>query len=170
MAGILPADGRGVWKLDGVGGGLWTASVLSDGKVFFPVANETQALVLQADGVRKAWGSPVFAGIMGPVVEVGGFLVGHHQRRLTALDAVTGDQVWQLPDETDGQLLVLGPWLVFVNDRSGELSVLSVSRTGVEVRTRRRVMEPTRMETPLSFDNGTLYLRATKELIALRVD
>lgn len=170
MAGLSPGDGRRLWKVDGIGGGMWTASVLSDGKVFFPIATETQALWLEATGVRKAWGSPVFAGIMGPVVEVGGLLVGHHQRRLTALDGATGEQVWQLPDETDGQLLALGPWLVFVNDRAGELSLLSVSRSGVEVRTRRRIMESTRMETPLAFADGVLYIRTTRELIALRVD
>lgn len=169
MAGISPKDGHRIWKTDDVGGGLWTASVLSDGRVYFPLATETQVVALDGSGARKVWGSPVFGGIMGPVVEVAGLLVGHHQRKLTALDAMTGEQVWQLENESDGQLLALGPWLVFVNDRAGELMLFSVGRSGAEVKHRQRLMKPTRMETPLAFAAGTLFVRTTTELIALRV-
>lgn len=169
MAGISPSQGRPIWRIDDVDGGLWTASVVSGGRVFMPLAGETQMLRLEGSPGRKVWGSPVFAGAMGPVVEVGGILVGHHRRRLTGLDAETGEQLWQLPDESDGQLLVYGPWLFFLNDRAGELCVLSVARSGVEFRSRQRILEPTRMESPLAYAHGTLFIRAVRELIALRV-
>lgn len=170
MAGLDPVDGRPGWQIDDVAGGLWTPLVLANGRVFFPLAQETQLLELGTGTPRKIWASPVFESVMGPVVEINGLLVGHHKRRLTGVDAGTGERLWQVPDETDGQLLVLGSWLLFVNDRAGRLEVLEVDRTKAAVRHRQTVMKSTRMETPLAFASDTLYLRATEELIALKVE
>ncbi|MBN8246660.1 MAG: PQQ-like beta-propeller repeat protein, partial [Verrucomicrobia bacterium] len=95
LAGLAPAEGRKLWEMDDVAGGLWTASILSGGHAFVPTAGQVRTLESAADGVRDVWRSPVFEGVMGPVVEVKGLLVGHHERRLTALDAASGMQVWQ---------------------------------------------------------------------------
>ncbi|MGE3312125.1 MAG: hypothetical protein AB7O66_19340 [Limisphaerales bacterium] len=104
-----------------------------------------------------------------PRVHVNGLLVGLHDRRLTALDSDTGKRLWQEPEETDGQLIVLGVWLVFVRDRVGTLEVMSVTREGCRVVGRRELFKPTRMETPLTFSKNTLHIRTPQELIALRV-
>lgn len=170
LAGLDPADGARLWELDGVAGGLWTPSVIGAGRVFFPTAGETRLVQPSADSVRVLWSSPVFESTMGPVVELEGMLIGHHERRLTALDAVTGKQLWQKPEETDGQLLTLGDWIVFVNDRAGVLELLSVNREGSQLVGRQPVFKPTRMETPLPFAHGTLYIRTSEELIALRTE
>ncbi|MFN0068970.1 MAG: PQQ-binding-like beta-propeller repeat protein [Limisphaerales bacterium] len=169
LAGLAPEDGRLLWALDGVAGGLWTPSTLTGGRVFFPTAQVTRLLEPAGDAAREIWNSPVFEGVMGPVVELDGMLIGHHERRLTALDATAGRQLWQRPAETDGQLLVLGKWLVFVNDRAGTLEVLVVTPQGCEAVHRQPVLKPTRMESPLAFADGLLFLRAPEELVALRV-
>lgn len=169
LAGLAVSNGRPLWQVDDISGGLWTPSVLANGHVFFPLARETQVRELGGDASRLVWSSPVFEGAMGPVVEINGLLVGHHKRRLTALDVATGEQLWQLPDETDGQLMTFGRWLVFLNDRAGRLEVLAVDRRGAEVRRRQAVIKPTRMETPLTFARETLYLRTQEDLVALHL-
>ncbi len=158
-----------LWQVGDISGGLWTPSVLANGHVFFPLTRETQVRELGGDASRLVWSSPVFEGTMGPVVEINGLLVGHHKRRLTALDVATGEQLWQLPDETDGQLMAFGRWLVFLNDRAGRLEILAVDRRGAEVRRRQAVIKPTRMETPLTFARETLYLRTQEDLVALHL-
>jgi len=170
LAGLSPGDGRKLWELDGVAGGLWTASIVAGGHAFMPTAEQTRLLESGADAVREVWKSPVFEGAMGPVVEVNGLLIGHHERRLTALDASSGTLMWQQPEETDGQLLALGEWLVFVNDRAGILDLLAVRREGATTIRRQTLFKPTRMETPLTFARGTLYVRAPEELVALRME
>jgi len=170
MAGVALEDGRVLWKVDGVQGGLWTASVLANGRVFLPLGSESQLLKVSGRVVESVWSSPMFENIMGPVVEVNGVLVGHQKRKLTGVDVETGNRLWQLPEESDGQLIALGPWLIFFNDRSGKLSLLSVGRSGVEIQGQQTVMKSTRMETPLTFAGDTLYLRATTELVALKVE
>ncbi len=169
LAGLATSDGRPLCQVDDIAGGLWTPSVLANGRMFCPLARETQVREPVGGATRLVWSSPVFEGVMGPVVELNGLLVGHHKRRLTALDAATGEQLWQLPDETDGQLLVFGKWLLFVNDRAGRLELLAVDRRGAEVRRRQAVIKPARMETPLTFARDTLYIRAPEELVALRL-
>lgn len=168
LAGLAATDGRKLWELEDVAGGLWTASVLAGQRIFFPTAGQARLLEPAAQAVRVVWTSPVFESAMGPVVELDGMLIGHHERRLTALDAVTGRPLWRRPEETDGQLIALGRWLVFVNDRAGTLEIFSVTRRGCEAAGKQTVFKPTRMETPLSFARDTLYLRAPDELVALR--
>lgn len=170
LAGLAARDGRTLWERTDVSGGMWTASVLAGGAVFFPTAGQTRLVAPAPNAASDRWSSPVFESTMGPVVELGGMLIGHHERRLTALDAVTGKQLWQRPEETDGQLLALGDWLVFVNDRVGVLELLSANREGRQVVGRTPVFKPIRMETPLTFAHGTLYIRTPRELIALRTE
>jgi outer membrane protein assembly factor BamB len=170
LAGLAAADGRTLWVNEEIAGGLWTPSILRNGQVFCPAAAESR-LLDPGEGVsRVVWSSPVFESTMGPVAELNGMLVGHHQRRLTALDAATGIQLWQHPTESDGQLLVLGNWLIFVNDREGRLEVIAVDRKGFQVRHQQPVMKPGRMETPLTFASGRLLIRGPEELVALRVE
>ena len=170
VAALAAHDGRIRWKLDDVAGGLWTPSILAGGSIFCPTAKESRLIQNVAETGRSTWTTPVFDGAMGPVVQLEGMLIGHHQRRLTAIDTETGTQLWQLPDETDGQLMVLGKWLLFVNDRAGQLEVLSVTRDRAEVRSRQPVMKPARMETPLAFADGRLWIRGPEELVVLKVE
>lgn len=170
VAALAAIDGRIRWRLDDVAGGLWTPSILSGGNVFCPTAKESRLIQVFPESGRSTWTTPVFEGAMGPVVQLEGILIGHHQRRLTAIDAETGTQLWQLPDETDGQLMVLGKWLLFVNDRAGRLEVLSVTRDRAEVRSRQPVMKPARMEAPLAFADGRLWIRGPEELVVLTVE
>ncbi|MBN8246661.1 MAG: hypothetical protein J0L84_04375 [Verrucomicrobia bacterium] len=67
-------------------------------------------------------------------------------------------------------MLALGEWLVFVNDRAGLLKVLSVGRDGATTVRCQAILKPTRMETPLTFARGMLYVRAPEELVALRLE
>lgn len=168
LAGLAVADGRKLWEVPDVAGGLWTASVLAGGGIFCPTGGETRLLEPDGGSVLEVWKSPIFESAMGPVVELDGMLIGHHARRLIAVEAPTGKLLWQRPEETDGQLLVVGKWLVFVNDRAGTLEVLSVGPTGCASVSRQPAHKPTRMETPLTFAQGVLYLRAPEELVALR--
>jgi outer membrane protein assembly factor BamB len=170
LIGVSANDGRIIWTMGDVTGGLWTPSVLGDGRVFCPTATETRLLAPEGGAAQVVWTSPVFEGVMGPVVELGGMLVGHHKRRLTGVEAATGRQLWQQPSETDGQLLVWGSWLAFVNDRAGKLIVFAASRTGLEVKSEQPVFPPTRMETPLATAQGRLLIRTPVELIALRAE
>jgi outer membrane protein assembly factor BamB len=170
LIGVSANDGRILWTVGEAAGGLWTPSVLEDGRVFCPTASETRLLAPEGGAARVVWTSPVFEGVMGPVVEIGGMLVGHHKRKLTGIETGTGHQLWQQSSETDGQLLVWGSWLVFVNDRAGKLIVFAADRTGLAVKSEQQVFPPTRMETPLATAQGTLFLRTPTELIALRTE
>ena len=91
------------------------------------------------------------------------------RRDLTAVDAATGEQVWRLPNETDGQIVAYGRWLVFVNDRKGQIELLAVDRQGAKVLRSQAVIKPTRMETPLTVAGDTVFLRSPEELVALRL-
>jgi len=169
VVGLAALDGRVLWEVGDVTGGLWTPSILANGHVFLPLAQETQVREFTGRGSRLVWSSAVFEGVMGPVVEIQGLLVGHHQRRLTAVDAATGEQVWRLPNETDGQIVAYGRWLVFVNDRKGQIELLAVDRQGAKVLRSQAVIKPTRMETPLTVAGDTVFLRSPEELVALRL-
>ncbi|MBN9691519.1 MAG: PQQ-like beta-propeller repeat protein [Verrucomicrobia bacterium] len=170
LVGVSAADGRVLWEIKEAGGGLWTPSVLNSGEVFFPGSGRTLLADLSSAPPRQVWSSPVFEGVMGPVVELHGQLIGYHQRRLTGLDVATGNQLWQRAEESDGQLLSYGPWLIHFHDRTGILEICSVDRTGLKVCGRQSVCHPTRSETPLTFSQGVLYLRLPEELVALKLD
>lgn len=169
LVGLAPTTGALLWEVAKVQGGLWTPSVLSGSRVLFPTAERIRVLDLAQDKPVEAWTSEVFAGAMGPIVEIHGLLIGHHQRRLTALDVRDGTQRWQLPDETDGQLLVVGQHLVFLHDRLGQLQVLEVGPQGSRVLQTLQVIQPARTETPLSIAGERLFVRTPTELVALRM-
>lgn len=171
IAAVSAADGHVHWSLPDVPGGLWTPSILSKGRAFLPTAGQSRVLELPgvaAEPPRTLWTSPVFESVMGPVVEISGLLVGHHDRRLTAVDMATGKQAWQLPDESDGQLLVLGSWLVFFHDRAGRLEVLRVRPDGIDSVWKESICPPFRMETPLTFADSILHLRTQDAWIAMK--
>jgi hypothetical protein len=170
LVGVSAADGKVLWEINESGGGLWTPSVLNSGEVFFPGSGRTLLADLSSVPARQVWSIPVFEGGMGPVVELQGQLIGYHQRRLTGVDVSTGKQLWQRAEESDGQLLSYGPWLIHFHDRIGVLEVCSVDRTGLTVRQRQSVCRPTRSETPLTFSQGIVYLRLPEELVALKLD
>jgi outer membrane protein assembly factor BamB len=169
IAGLSPEDGSQRWRLEGVDGGLWTPSVLSGGRVFVPTAGMVRTLEPLVSSVREIWRSEVFEGVMGPVVEVGSWLVGHHKKRLTAVEVSTGRQVWQRSEETDGQLIVVDGRLVFLQDRVGMLQVLEVDREGTRVVAERNVIPPARIEAPLAYAEGRVFIRTLSELVALRL-
>jgi outer membrane protein assembly factor BamB len=170
LVGVSAAEGKVLWEIKEAGGGLWTPSVLNSGQVFFPGSGRTLLGDLSSVPPRQVWSSPVFEGGMGPVVELQGQLIGYHQRRLTGVDVATGKQLWQRAEESDGQLLSYGPWLIHLHDRIGVLEICSVDQTGMKVRQRQSVCRPTRSETPLTFSQGVLYLRLPGELVALKLD
>ena len=97
-------------------------------------------------------------------------IIGNHNRRLTAIDAKTGDLLWV--EKRDMFPILIDGYLVCLADREGKLVTARPKSAKFQLISEQEiydVKENTRVESPMAFANETLFIRTDFALIALRL-
>ena len=107
------------------------------------------------------------SGTISAISSVGGCLFGFPKWKLTCVDATTGEAAWS--ESFDGQALAVGEHLVALDQKSGLLKLARASVEGFSLIGETRVMEGDRVETPLGYADGHVFVRHASGLVAVRL-
>ena len=169
---VRAADGRPLWRFNQETESSWTPQQAAPGILFAAVGQSRllrprktgEAWTVDAGG----WSSDDLGETISAIPTSGGCLLGFVRWKFTCLRTSDGERAWQ--GNFDGQVLQVGGQVVALDQKSGELIVGRVDVEGFDERFRLEAMPPDRLETPLAFAEGKLFLRHASEVVAFAVE
>jgi len=169
-----PADGRELWRAEGITGDQGVTPVVADG--LLQVGNEYgEWLALRIDGTGNVtdthvvWrGEDGLPDLVSPLVTQGLLLLTTTSGVLTCYDAAKGEMLWDKDFDTEinSSPTAVGT-RVYVFAKSGKGFVIEPSRAGCRPLAETDLAEP--CVTSPAIQDGRLYIRTTKHLICIGV-
>lgn len=178
LIGLSPDDGQIRWRHPhenelglNISMPVWGA----DNLLFASSGYDTGSRMLRLttrDGatvVEEAWSNNRLRLHFGNAIRVGDLVVGSSgdfgPAFLTALDVLTGEEVWRDRSFARANAVLADGKLVLV-DEDGDIAVTSVSADGLHIHARGQVLTENAW-TPPTLVDGTLYIRDRLEIVAI---
>ena len=174
--GVDPSSGRVLWDAPGTGGTIEVANsavILPGDRLLLSNWEETMMIQISRDpkgwAARGLWRSNRLRSTNGPTIYHDGFLYGFAGNILVCMNADTQDIAWR--ERTGaGTVIAVGAQLVMLSQDSGEISIIDITPKQFALRRKIRVLpEGIRAVTGPSFDDGRLYIRNLREIVAISV-
>lgn len=169
VAGLDPADGTVLWRLEHKGGspamGASSSSplVLGQDRIFFKHGTET-TMVVHVSRAESGFSAAVerelrmLARSYSPPAAAQGLVFGYSGRFLSAVDPATGEMLWRSREPGDGFLVAIEDQLAVLT-KEGDLHLGGASRTAWEETARLELFEDLAW-TPPAVAGSSLYLRS----------
>jgi|CXWL01.1.fsa_nt_gi outer membrane protein assembly factor BamB len=168
VAGLDPADGTVLWRLEHKGGSAMGAAssspvVLGNDRIFFKHGTET-TMVVQVTRTESGFSAAIerelrlLARSYSPPAVAQGLLFGYTGRFLSAVDPATGEMLWRSREPGDGFLVVIEDQLAVLT-KEGDLHLGGASRTAWEETARLELFEDLAW-TPPAVVGSSLYVRS----------
>jgi outer membrane protein assembly factor BamB len=173
---VDPSSGRVLWEAPGTGGTIEvsnSAAILPGDRVLLSNWEESIMVRVTRDqqgwSVRELWRSNRLRNANGPTIYRDGFLYGFAGSILVCVNADTQEIAWR--ERTGaGTVIAVGSQLVVLGQESGEMSIIDMSPERFILRHRVRVLaEGIRAVTGPSFEDGRLFMRNLREIVAIRM-
>lgn len=173
---VDPSTGRVLWEAPGTGGTIEVANsavILPGDRILISSWDESVMLRVARDqtgwSAPELWRSNRLRNANGPTIYRDGYLYGFAGNILVCVNADTQEIAWR--ERTGaGTLIAVGSQLVLLGQDTGDLSIIDMSPQKFALRQRLRVLpEGIRAVTGPSFDDGHLYVRNLREIVALRL-